>query len=220
MARITKKWYCTLCGKQVTRQYEYENYCATSEAGPSCQELVNAVMEQHGVHWRWFTSPSLRREGRDRPQTTKRWTKVCAQCATLVNDAGGGPYCDTCSRVRFNAHRAIYAKRFRTNHTDKFGPIAKASEHRRRAKLLGAEGSFSADEWKALMAVYNYQCAACGSHHSIAKLSADHIVPVALGGANSIDNIQPLCKSCNSTKHLQTWLPACQLSSRTICVVQ
>ena len=33
------------------------------------------------------------------------------------------------------------------------------------------------------------------------KLTVDHIVPVSLGGKNTIDNLQPLCLTCNSKKH-------------------
>ena len=40
-------------------------------------------------------------------------------------------------------------------------------------------------------------CVKCGGTDNI---QIDHIVPVAKGGENSIDNYQPLCKSCNASK--------------------
>jgi 5-methylcytosine-specific restriction endonuclease McrA len=34
-------------------------------------------------------------------------------------------------------------------------------------------------------------------------LTRDHVVPLKHGGLNTIENIQPLCGSCNSRKHLK-----------------
>ena len=43
----------------------------------------------------------------------------------------------------------------------------------------------------------NYKCVRCGSGE---KLTVDHVVPMVRGGTNDIDNLQTLCKSCNSKK--------------------
>jgi hypothetical protein len=66
-----------------------------------------------------------------------------------------------------------------------------------RAAKFGATGSFTVEEWLGLCAQYEHKCAEC---HAQAPLTADHIIPLTRGGTNDIDNIQPLCRPCNSRK--------------------
>lgn len=49
-------------------------------------------------------------------------------------------------------------------------------------------------EYKKL---YASPCAFCGNTE---KITMDHIVPISRSGNHSIGNLQPLCKSCNSSK--------------------
>jgi hypothetical protein len=42
-----------------------------------------------------------------------------------------------------------------------------------------------------------YRCVVCGSHKS---LCADHIYPESLGGQATFENLQTLCRVCNSKK--------------------
>lgn len=52
-----------------------------------------------------------------------------------------------------------------------------------------------------------YRCRECGaSVDDGATLEIDHIVPVAKGGKNDIDNLQTLCKKCNRMKLTDTWV--------------
>ena len=82
-------------------------------------------------------------------------------------------------------------------------PEARAAhKHRRRTRKTKAGGSYTAAEFKAIVRHYGGKCLCCG--RTDVKLAADHVVPVAKGGSSNIDNIQPLCKSCNSSKGTQT----------------
>jgi 5-methylcytosine-specific restriction endonuclease McrA len=76
----------------------------------------------------------------------------------------------------------------------------RAQEHdnRRRARRAQAPGSFTAAEFIALCIQFRHRCAICGKKR---KLTVDHIIPLSRPGtSNSIGNIQPVCRSCNSAK--------------------
>lgn len=46
-----------------------------------------------------------------------------------------------------------------------------------------------------------YRCKHCGTHK---KLSVDHIHPESKGGSTTLDNLQTLCRTCNSIKGVKT----------------
>lgn len=75
-----------------------------------------------------------------------------------------------------------------------------AQHSKRRAYKVQAGGSYDAIEWENLKAKYAYTCLCCGRREPDIKLTADHVMPVSKGGTSFIENIQPLCKSCNSSK--------------------
>ncbi len=53
------------------------------------------------------------------------------------------------------------------------------------------------EEWEGMKTFFNFSCVKCGVKDNIVK---DHIVPIYQGGTDGINNIQPLCGHCNSSK--------------------
>jgi len=54
-------------------------------------------------------------------------------------------------------------------------------------------------EWQEMVDFFNNLCCNCESE-VIGKPCKDHIIPKSSGGSNSIRNVQPLCRECNTSK--------------------
>ena len=72
---------------------------------------------------------------------------------------------------------------------------------RRRALKKNAKGFHTQGEWERLKAQYNWICLACGKREPKIKLTEDDIIPLSKCGSDNIENIQPLCRSCNCKKY-------------------
>lgn len=91
--------------------------------------------------------------------------------------------------------------------------VKKRTNHKRRALTKNIEVSLTTEQWVYIIKKQNNRCNVCGKKFNAKRpATQDHIIPVMHNGSYSSDNIQALCKSCNSTKHskldpqfIQTW---------------
>lgn len=60
--------------------------------------------------------------------------------------------------------------------------------------------SFSEFEKQSICSAYNYKCNVCRTDLVEREFDIDHKIPIASGGKNSIENLQPLCKTCHKKK--------------------
>ena len=75
------------------------------------------------------------------------------------------------------------------------------ARRKQRLKDTRSRGTHSELQWAQLV-VFCRVCVLCNGKnmHSVNDLQRDHIKPVSCGGADTIENIQPLCHKCNATK--------------------
>lgn len=78
--------------------------------------------------------------------------------------------------------------------------IAKDNGNLRRVREIHAIGAHEEQDWLRLVKACGGCCLRCGG----LEITKDHIVPLARGGTNSLSNLQPLCRSCNSWKGTKT----------------
>ena len=78
--------------------------------------------------------------------------------------------------------------------------VVAAVDARRRARVLSAEGSFTAAGVRAIYDIQEGSCFYCDTP-LFGKYHVDHWVPIARGGSNDENNIVVSCPGCNVRKH-------------------
>ncbi|MBA7646727.1 hypothetical protein ES703_54493 [subsurface metagenome] len=89
--------------------------------------------------------------------------------------------------------KQVYHRNYCNNHPTNISHLKARGYARKR----NAEGSHTLEQWQNLQILYNNKCAIC---KQIKPLTKDHIIPLSEGGTDYIENIQPLCRNCNSKK--------------------
>jgi 5-methylcytosine-specific restriction endonuclease McrA len=96
---------------------------------------------------------------------------------------------------------AQITQQWRKNNPRKHRANMSANNATRHAKYYGAPGKWTGAQWFALCKMYGNVCLRC---HRKRRLTPDHVIPFSKGGTNYRNNIQPLCKPCNSGKRDKT----------------
>lgn len=153
---------------------------------------------------------------------------TCSECGTPFRPARGTtrhpPLCRDCTRIdrqlfhefsrifHYSNQHALYlcVKCQQSKTKSNFdlnvdGKVCREwrtqnAQTRRADRIKQNGGAFTPEQWETLKAQYDYTCLRCGRREPEIKLCADHVKPVARGGASRISNIQPLCCKCNSWK--------------------
>ena len=86
---------------------------------------------------------------------------------------------------------------------------AKNQKYKRRA-IIG-QGKIKLHEWKSLLAIFCGKCAYCMED---GEITIDHITPISKGGTNTIENILPACRSCNSKKKCKPFESFCDENTK------
>jgi 5-methylcytosine-specific restriction endonuclease McrA len=73
-----------------------------------------------------------------------------------------------------------------------------------RVVLYAFPGTHTKREWLMKLVLARYLCYWCELELSGRNITKDHLQPLSRGGSNSIDNLVPSCRPCNSSKGSQT----------------
>jgi len=99
-----------------------------------------------------------------------------------------------------------YARKWKIANPDKHAVM----QQNRRAKIRGSDGKLSKNIVQRLLIEQGGKCSCCGADLSQTGHHLDHIMPLALGGLNTDENVQLLTPTCNmrkGAKHPDKWMP-------------
>lgn len=128
--------------------------------------------------------------------------KVAFKFIKTTIDKNNDEYAKKCEKNRENA-MSKWGKIYDDNEDGENLTLKQKNSKLRRERLKQAnfKGTHTEEEWEEMKKYFNNVCVKCGNQGEIVK---DHIVPIYMGGSNGLGNIQPLCRSCNSSKGKDT----------------
>jgi len=194
MKRICKK-----CGKKFIPSIWNQVYCGSKTKKTGCS-WWNA--SQRRSRERWAKNKKYRKYQKE---YQKEWKKEQRRLNT--------DYAKRQRELKRKYGQSIWGKKMAARWRKR--NIKKILEWNRQRLLQkrGIIGFHSQEEWKELKDKYNHCCAECGISEkelgriwpgtSFTELTKDHIIPSSKEGTDFINNIQPLCVSCNARKHSQ-----------------
>jgi len=137
----------------------------------------------------------LNKELKSFNKDTSRYTgirRICKSCEKIRN------------QKRFLENREIILKRNSDYKKTEIGSFNHRKSNEKRRITIKDRGDFSKKDWDNLLKLSKNRCYCCKiKFGKKIKATIDHILPISLGGSNYIENIQPLCQSCNSKKQTQ-----------------
>ena len=134
---------------------------------------------------------------------TKVWLEVNREKAYATNKA---------YREKNSEKIRLMQKTFRARNPEKVRASQKAwkaanpekhreFQDRHRARKLNQLGNMPSDGYKVIYKLFGRACLKCKTTEN---MTIDHVIPLAMGGLHDINNLQPLCRSCNSSKGKKT----------------
>jgi len=183
---------CTKCGETKPATTEFFTRDASRKSGfrPNCKDCTKAYDKQ-----RRAVNPEARNERQraayaaDPEKHREQQRAYKADHAEEINEKRRVTY----EKNPEKARAAVRAAQKRHPET------MKAANHRRRARILGAEGSHTAEDERIAYRAQKGKCWHCGKLVGD-TYEIDHLIPLDKGGSNAANNIVISCRACNRSK--------------------
>ena len=131
-------------------------------------------------------------------QAREQWASMPADVKATIN-AKRADYQRNKYHTDANERQSVIARvrAWKADNPDRNADHMRAASRNHRGRKNDAVCEHGAGCFAVAAKMMARKCAICGSKK---RIEADHIVPLSRGGLDCRDNIQPLCKRCNTSK--------------------
>ena len=147
--------------------------------------------------------------------------KICTKCSTVLNTSlffndksskdGFSYWCKSCTKANVKKHRekpeyrkkqCEWNQKWRNNPDNREKVLAiRIKSQNKIINFLKTAGFVTKEIRQEILERDGNKCLCCGN---IEELTIDHIIPISKGGMTNSNNLQTLCRNCNSKKMQQS----------------
>jgi len=208
---------CVWCGKKISRYkstIKTKNYCSVlcrskAQYNPNALKRNREYINKKSIENKNKNIKLYRQKGRERYQKNKENIRIQRK---TYNDKN-------------REHVKAYHKKYYETHKDRKTYVQNMWNAKNKSKVksikdkyrilhkdeiavkynvrkrIQEKGDLTGKQWACIKKTNNYTCLKCHRKEPEIILTIDHIIPIIKGGEHTANNIQPLCRSCNSSKH-------------------
>jgi len=206
---------CKICGKKFFSKNSV-HYTCSSECSKKLSRLNKELWKKNNPE-KVLEEQRIRFRRNQDKKISEIANKICPQCQKEFNpyNTRRNPYKTYCSKKcqQLSNSRKQTRERMLLLKNPDFASekYCKALARKRvqdanyhainRGCKRDDDNHISLKSWLEIKELHGNKCADCGkTENEEMKLTIDHIHPISKGGKNNKNNIQPLCRKCNSIK--------------------
>jgi 5-methylcytosine-specific restriction endonuclease McrA len=212
---ITKR--CTKCGIEYPSTTEFFNLNSRSKDGLhvwclSCRAAyrsANRERDRAKEREKYHADPEASREhNRNKYWANPEAARSRVRRSNAKHREKRRVYSNEHNAQYYAAHAQYlreYQREYRQEHPDRTAAYRvrnadamRGYAHRRRARKLGAGGTYTTADIEAIRTAQGNRCYLCGKQ--LKTFHIDHFIPLALGGTNDAGNLRLACPACNLRK--------------------
>ena len=178
---------CTKCGESKSLEKYHKDVSTKDGRRPDCNNCVNARNKQYKAkHKQQILEYNKSEKGK------------LAQSKYRKSDKGRLTVAKGLSRYFKTDKGKLALSRY--NKSDKGRATIARKNHNKKIWKANSINIFNNKEFNCVIFLQNYRCAHCNRYFDEVDPARDHIKPASKGGDFIKENIQALCRSCNSKK--------------------